>query len=123
MGWMVISGWHDALLIKTPVSYSGESDRDYPDIVSIINTDHTEVWFAHRACLGQYSKMEDKSSHGKPVWKHNDREDRFFFMGKNKFWYCSYTYGPTAGGFLSAIKTKGAFPWTIYTGPKSFFFA
>ena len=65
--------------------------------------------------------MPGKSSHGKPVYKNIDRKDRFFFVGSNGFWYCSYTYGPTAGGYLAAIKTKGAPRWTRYSfGPKSF---
>ena len=104
------------MLIKTRVSYSGESD--YPGIVSISNTDpDAKLWGPHKSCLGQYSAMEGESSHGAPVYKHNDNAKRFFFVGKNKFWYCSYTHGPTAGGFFSASRKKGA--WTRYTGPKS----
>jgi len=100
----------------------GESDHDFPDVVSIWNKDpDASIWSAQKACLGQYSKMPGKSSHGKPVYKNIDRKDRFFFVGANGFWYCSYTYGPTAGGFLAAVKTKGAPRWTRYSfGPKSF---
>ena len=65
--------------------------------------------------------MPGKYSRGKPVWKHNDREDRFVFFGKNGYWFCSYTYGPGAGGYVAFIKTKGAPRWTRYAmGPKSF---
>merc|ERR1711909_101778 len=54
---------------------------DYPDVISIWNTDpNTHV--GHH-CLGQYSKMPGKYSHGKPVYGNNDRKDRFFFVGKN----------------------------------------
>ena len=63
-------------LIKN-VPYSGESDHDYPDIVSIWNKDpDASIWSAQKACLGQYSKMPGKSSHGKPVWKNIDQEDK-----------------------------------------------
>ena len=108
-------------LIKN-VPYSGESDHDFPDVVSIWNKDpDASIWSAQKACLGQYSKMPGKSSRGRPVYKNIDRKDRFFFVGANGFWYCSYTYGPTAGGFLAAVKTKGAPRWTRYSfGPKSF---
>ena len=123
----VTSGAKLALLIKTPVSYSGESD--YPGIVSISNSDpDTPLKGTPNSCLGQYSVMEGESSHGAPVYKHNDNEKRFFFRGKNKFWYCSYTHGPTAGGFLWASWTNGAWTdgawtkgvWTMKSSPKSF---
>jgi len=99
----------------------GESERDYPDVVSIWNTDpDANVLSVHKTCLGQYSKMPGKSSHGKPVWKHIDRGDRFFFMGKDKLWYCGPFYGAKKNiGTISAIRTMGPQPWTIYGGAKS----
>jgi len=97
---------------------NGAGESDYPGIVSISNSDpDTPLKGTPNSCLGQYAVMEGESSHGAPVYKHKEREKRFFFLGKNKFWYCSYTHGPTAGGFFSASRKKGA--WTRYTGPKS----
>ena len=55
-----------------------------------------------------------------PVYKHTYRKERFFFEGVNGFWICSDTYGPTAGGWLFATWTKGA--WTVHSGPKSIVF-
>ena len=54
---------------------------DYPDVVSIWNTDpDANVLSVHKTCLGQYSKMPGKYSRGKPVYRNNDRGNRFFFI-------------------------------------------
>ena len=101
-------------------SGEGEPDSDYPDVVSISNTDPSANYSSSdKSCLGQYSKMTGESSLGKPVWRHKDHKDRFFFYGLNGHWFCGYLYGPTRGGFFSAALNQGA--WTIAKkGPQTF---
>ena len=73
--------------------------------------------------LGKYSKMPGKYSRGQPVYRNNGRKDRFFFVGVNGFWYTSYTYGPSAGGYIIATWNKGAWKtWGAHMGTQSVIF-
>ena len=108
------------LIIMSSNSGEGEPGSDYPDIVSISNRDPSENYDSSaESCLGQYSKIAGESSLGRPVWKHKNRKDRFFFFGLNSWWHCGYLYGPKRGGFFSAALNKGN--WTIEkNGPQNF---
>ena len=71
-----------ALILSVVFFAAGENgEPDYPDVVSIFGTNSSENYTVSVAeCFGQYSKMQGVSSNGRPVWKHNSRDERYLFL-------------------------------------------
>ena len=70
--------------------------------------------------------MPGVSNTGRPVWKHDSRDDRLFFLGADNYWYFGSNWGPKVGidvhsdqgGFIASAKKieEGIFP-TSYQYP------
>jgi len=98
----------------------GDGDPDYPDIVAIFGTSPSQNYTtATTKCFGEYSKMENQSSNGKPVWKHNSREDRVLFYDQNNFWLVGGNYESNDGFMASKYRMEEQIPrrsWRRSTG-------
>ena len=61
---------------------------------------------AMKSCFGRFSKMLGESSRRRPVWKHDDNDKRFFFVGQLGQWQCGYEYGNNSGGYFSSLQNE-----------------
>ena len=63
--------------------------------------------------------MANVSSNGKPVWKHNSREDRVLFYDQNNFWLVGGNYESNDGFMASKYRMEEQIPrrsWRRSTG-------
>ena len=63
--------------------------------------------------------MENVSSNGRPVWKHNSRDDRHLFYDKNNFWVVGKDYESNNGHMASKYSREERIPqrsWRRSTG-------
>ena len=70
-----------------------------------------------KRCFGRFSRMQGESSRGRPVWKHDDDDKRFFFVGQYDYWWCGYAYGNNAGGYGYAHQNENGLPDTMTNLP------
>ena len=54
--------------------------------------------------------MATVSSNGKPVWKHNGREDRVLFYNQNDFWLVGDDYESNSGYMASKYRMEEQIP-------------
>lgn len=103
------------LVLLVAIFVAGNEEIDYPDVVSIFGSAPADDYTTDaKSCFGFYSKMPGESSRGKPVWKHIDRDNRFFFCGQND-WQCGYKYGDNHGGYINAPGERfPQSPWKQY---------
>ena len=71
---------------------------NYPDSVSFSKWNN---YTSLDRIIGQYTKMEGVSSHGRPVWKH-ENSDTYLFYSSDSYWRVGYAYGGNAGGWIQS---------------------
>ena len=113
-----------ALILSVVFFAAGENgEPDYPDVVSIFGTNSSENYTVSVAAwFGQYSKMQGVSSNGRPVWKHNSRDDKHLFYHEEGWWLVGDDYESKQGLIYSKysgeeIPRKG---WRRSTGGNGF---
>ena len=80
------------------INHPGNADIDYPGRITIYGLKPLQSYTnSESRCFGQYSSMPGVSNWGKPVWKHDGRDDRLFFASKNNYWFCGKNWDPEIG--------------------------
>ena len=83
----------DFLKIYIEINHLGNAETDYPGRITVYGTKPFDSYKEGVSdCFGQYSIMPGVSNKGRPVWKHDSRDDRLFYC-KLDWWYI----GPKIG--------------------------
>merc|ERR1719494_137719 len=73
----------------------GNAETDYPGRITIYGAKNISERISD--CFGRYSIMPGVSNRGRPVWKHDSRDNRLFFLGTANYWYFGRNWDPKVG--------------------------
>ena len=87
---------------------SGNAISDFPDIIEVFSTNSSAHYRSLvDECFGRYVKIEEETSNGKPVWKH-ESNDRVLHLSTAGYWCFGTPTAPTAKncGYIASGHTN-----------------